>query len=448
VSLSKEGGDKMNIGVNPQTVPVAKVIPNARWWRILPAIILVYIAANIDRSNIAFAVAGGMLEELHMDAVAAGMAIGIFFWGYLLLQIPGGHIAEKGSAKKFIAATIVAWGGLATYSGFASSAYEFYVIRFLLGVAEGGMFPAILVIISHWFPSAERARANSVFIISFPLTVILSGPLSGWLIAGYGWRNMFIVEGLLSLALLFIWIPMISDNPSKAKWVSKEEREWIEGKLAEEAEEKKKADALSTAKITNYREVLTDANLWKMSGIYFMISCAFYGLQFWLPTIIKQVLQVNIGVVGWLSALPNIASFCGILFFARLSDKSQNRKKYIIIPYLGVGVCMALSIFTAAFYPWLSFAFLCACGLFWQSGHPAFWAIVPQLFARDVAGGVRGIVNALGNLSGFFAPMLLGYMTREFNRDIGMYILAVLMFVGVAVAWTMPKIIEGKNRSK
>ncbi|PAV39169.1 hypothetical protein CJ260_05245 [Megasphaera sp. ASD88] len=420
-------------------------IPNTRWWRILPATVLVYIVANIDRANISFAMAGGMMEDLGLDAVAIGMAIGIFFWGYLLLQVPGGHLAERKSAKHFIAAMIVIWGGCATICGFISTSFEFNVVRFILGIAEGGIFPAILVIISHWFPPAERARANSIFLLSFPLSAIISGPISGWLIATWGWREMFIIEGVASIALIFLWMPLIADRPSKAKWLSAEECNWIESELAAEAAAKKAAAATNkSATKTSYRELVFDINLWKMVAVYFLICCAFYVLSFWLPTIIKDILKADIGMVGWLSALPNIAAALGIVFFGRMADKSQNRRKYCIIPYVCVGLCIIASVFTASYSGWLSFAFLCLCGFFWLSGHPVLWTIVAETFQPEVAGGARGAINALGNLSGFFAPMLLGYMIQNYSRDAGMYIFAVLVFLAAVIVWSMPKNAETK----
>ncbi|MCL6599704.1 MAG: MFS transporter [Alicyclobacillus macrosporangiidus] len=209
-------------------------IPSGRWIHIIPPTILVYIVAFMDRTNIGFAIAGGMDKALGLTATFAGLAGGIFFIGYMVLQVPGGMIAERGSAKKFIAWTIVGWGAIATLTGFVHSAGQLLVMRFLLGVAEGGVWPAILVIIAHWFPNEERGRANAFFIMNIAIANIITGPLSGWILTIWNWRGVFIVEGLLSLALIAIWLPMMSDRPRDAKWISQAELQYIEGKLREE----------------------------------------------------------------------------------------------------------------------------------------------------------------------------------------------------------------------
>ncbi|WP_252317690.1 MULTISPECIES: MFS transporter [Symbiopectobacterium] len=215
---------------------VDATIPNARWWHIIPATILVYIVAFMDRTNIGIAIAGGMDKDLGITSSVAGAAAGIFFFGYLFLQIPGGHFAEKASAKKFIAWTIVFWCGLAMVSGFVQNTWQLMTVRFFLGVAEGGVYPAILALIGHWFPNKERARAIAFFQMNMAIAVIITSPISGWLIQNYDWRVMFIVEGLVSLALLFIWLPLVADHPKDAKWLSAQEREWIETELRNDAE--------------------------------------------------------------------------------------------------------------------------------------------------------------------------------------------------------------------
>ena len=211
-----------------------KAIPKARWWRIIPPTIIIYIIAYMDRMNISFAMAGGMNKELGLSMAASGLAAGIFFWGYLVLQVPAGHIAEHGSAKKFIMWSIIAWGGLSTMTGFVHNFHELLVIRFLLGVAEGGVYPAILIVVGKWFPKKELGRANALFLMSLPISTILTNPVSGWIVANHSWRWLFIYEGAVSLLLIFIWMPMISDRPEEAKWISKEEKEYLLTTLARE----------------------------------------------------------------------------------------------------------------------------------------------------------------------------------------------------------------------
>ena len=188
----------------------------------------------MDRSSLGFAMAGGMNEAIGMTASVAGMAGGVFYFGYLLLQFPGGDIAEKASAKKFLTWSIVAFGVFAFATGLVTNIWQLIVLRFLLGVAEGGVMPAVLVILSHWFPIEERARANAIFIMNNAIASVITGPLAGWLITVYGWRYVFFVEGTITIFLIFIWWPLIDDSPEKAKWLSAAERMYLVKKLKEE----------------------------------------------------------------------------------------------------------------------------------------------------------------------------------------------------------------------
>ena len=262
-------------------------IPKGRWLHIIPPAMLVYIVAFMDRTNIGFAIAGGMDKELGMTATMSGFAAGIFFIGYLLLQVKGAQIAERGSAKKFILWTIIAWGGLSVLTGFVQNVPQLLIVRFLLGVAEGGVWPAILTIISHWFPNEERGRANAFFLMNVPIALIITGPLSGWIVEAYGWREVFIIEGLLAFVLIAIWLPLISDRPSQAKWISKEEKDWIETKLREEQEELL-ASGKSKSEKVSFGKVLADRNVWKLSMIY----CCFCIRISWICSLAANNLKV------------------------------------------------------------------------------------------------------------------------------------------------------------
>jgi MFS family permease len=200
--------------------PNLQAIPRARWWRIITPAMIIYVIAYMDRVNISFAMAGGMNEALGLSMTVSGLAAGIFFWGYLVLQVPGGHIAEHGSAKKFVMWTIIAWGGISFLTGFVQNSWQLLAMRFLLGVAEGGVYPAILVVIGKWFPQKELGRANGLFLISLPLSAAVTNPISGWVVTHYSWRGLFFFEGVVSLALIFIWMPLISDCPEDAMWIS------------------------------------------------------------------------------------------------------------------------------------------------------------------------------------------------------------------------------------
>ncbi|HEY3426464.1 MAG TPA: MFS transporter [Negativicutes bacterium] len=421
---------------------VKMAIPNGRWYHIIPATILVYIVAFMDRTNISFGIAGGMDVALGMTATVSGLAAGIFFVGYLFLQVPGGHIAEHGSAKKFIAWTILFWGGFAALTGYVTEVWQLLGIRFILGVAEGGVYPAILTIISHWFPSHERARANAYFQMNLAIASIITGPLSGWIIQNYSWREMFLIEGVVSLALILVWMPLISDHPHQAKWISKEEREYIESHLAAEQAELK----LTGGAKASYKEVLSSVNMWKLIAIYFALQVGFYGFSLWLPTLLKEITKSGLGMVGMLTILPYVMTIVGQYIFAKRCDATMNRRLYTALPAVGFGICL---IFAMVFKSqmWLSYAFMVACGTFLQAATGPFWTLPPALFSSEVAGGARGIINALGNLGGFVGPYLVGFITTSVNQNAAIYTLVGFLFVGAAITFSLPSHTTGIKKA-
>src|SRR5579859_1579099 len=204
-----------------------------RWLRILTVSFVMYTIAYIDRTNVSMALPA-MSADLHMDPTQAGDALGIFFWGYLLLQMPAGHLAQYWSAKRVVAILLVAWGLCSVATGLVRTAGEFWVMRLILGLAEGGVWPAVLVLVAHWFPRAERARANAYWMLCLPLSVVISSPLSGWLLTHWNWRVLLIVEGALPFLWLAVWLLSIDDFPRSAAWISREEREYLETTLASE----------------------------------------------------------------------------------------------------------------------------------------------------------------------------------------------------------------------
>src|ERR1700674_5633761 len=215
-------------------------MPNRRWLRIVPVAMAMYTISFINRTNISLALPA-MSRELHIDSTQAGNIAGIFFWGYLLLQIPGGDLAERWSAKRYVNICLVVWGLAAFACGLARTWREMLVMRFLLGVAEGGMYPATVILLSHWFPRSERARANACFSLALPVALIISSPLSGWLMDRWNWRVMLMVEGAFPLLWLPVWLLGMADYPHQARWLSSEERECLETVLQRESAESEPA---------------------------------------------------------------------------------------------------------------------------------------------------------------------------------------------------------------
>src|SRR6267143_210099 len=242
-------------------------IPRARWVRILPGTVLIYVIAYMDRMNISLAMAGGINRDLHLSMTRSGLAAGVFFIGYMLLQVPAGHIAEHLSAKKYVLWSILAMGTVSLLTGFVQNGAQLIGMRFLLGVAEGGIYPALLIVVSRWFPSKEIGRANAVFLASLPLSTVLTNPISGWLVSKYDWRWMFFLEGGLSILLVLLWLPMISDRPRQAKWISLAEKNYLEETLEAERLASERHFQTQANADWSYKRLLLDGNLWLMTLI-------------------------------------------------------------------------------------------------------------------------------------------------------------------------------------
>lgn len=381
--------------------------------------------------------AGGMSSELGMTASVAGLAAGIFFIGYLFLQIPGGEFAAKRSGKKFITWTILFWAIISVLTGLAQDTMHLLILRFLLGVAEGGMLPVVLTMVSMWFPNEERGRANAIVILFVPIAAIITGPLSGYIISLLDWRWLFILEGLLSLLVLIPWLLLVSDRPQSAEWLDKREREYILTKLDEERKEL----AQGPKQIASLKEVLKHVTMIKLIVLNFCYQCGIYGFGLWLPSLLKNLTHSGMSQIGWLSALPYVGCAIGMLFVASVSDKTGRRKPFIVIPLVGFALCLLLSVKLASM-TWVSYAFLVGCGFFLQAAAGVFWTIPPRLFSPEVAGGARGVINGIGNLGGFVGPYLVGFLIQLYDYDMGIYGLVALLVIGAALTISLPASID------
>jgi sugar phosphate permease len=411
--------------------------------RIIPPTIIIYIVAYMDRVNFGFAMAGGMNEALGMSATLSGIAAGIFFWGYMVLPIPGGHVAEHGSARNFILWTIIGWGGISFLSGFVQTGWEMLGMRFLLGVAEGGLYPAILVLVGNWFPHRELGRANALFLTSAPLSSVISDPLSGWIVAHYTWRGLFFFEGVVSLALIFVWLPLVSDRPADAKWISAAERDYLVTTLAAEKAEQSAAFKTAPGAKPSYAELLRNPYLWLMIAIYFCYAVGLYGYLLWLPTLLKSLTRASLTNVGWLSVAPMVLAVGGLYLFGALSDRKGNRRLPCAVTLSGFGIAYGLS----TLFPnhvWVAYGFIMLAGLFVKAVQAPFWAMPSLVFPPGVAGGARGMINGVGNLGGFAGPAVVGWLTSKTgNMNCGIYFLTGTLILGAFLTMLMPGITAG-----
>jgi sugar phosphate permease len=408
------------------------LMPNQRWLRIIPTALIMYTIAYIDRTNISMALPS-MSRALHMTPTQAGSAAGIFFWGYLVLQIPGGYMAEHWSAKRFVSILLVAWGICSVACGLAHTARQFWVMRLLLGVTEGGVWPATLVLLTHWFPRAERARANAYWILCQPAAVIVSSPLSGWILEHWDWRVLLISEGALPFVWLAIWWRFIDDHPRQARWISAMERDHLESTLLRESAE------LEPVSPEPFLRTLARPQVWLMTVAYFLVCSGGYGYLFWLPSALKSMKNVSDLLVALLFAIPFLLAGVSLVLVSRHSDRTGERRWHVAVPLALAGVFLLAAVLVSERTALLSYVFICLVGPGIYGLQGPFWAIPGEAFPRSVAGSAMGLINAVGALGGYFGPLAVGY----FNQRLGnfLYAFGVLglgLLAGSAVTLLFP----------
>src|SRR6266481_4972991 len=349
---------------SPQTAERANVMPAlpaanlapARWTRIIPVALIMYTIAFIDRTNISLALPR-ISHELNLDPQQAGTVAGIFFWGYLALQIPGGHLAKHWSPKKFISVLLVAWSLFAVGCGLARTYHELLVLRLLLGVAESGVFPATLILLSHWFSRAERARANAFWLLCLPGAVIVASPFSGWMLDHWNWRVMLVAEGSLPFLWLAIWLALIQDHPEDARWLPDGERESLVATLKRESLE------LEGTQNISYLRALLRPQVFLLAAVYFCFVSGQMGLLFWLPSAMATFKGMSSLSTGFLFTLPFIAACIGLIVVGRLSDRAHERRLHAAAVMAFGGCCILAAVATVHYSLALSFAFITLSGI-------------------------------------------------------------------------------------
>lgn len=418
-----------------------------RWLRIIPVALIMYTISYIDRTNVSLALdpnISSMMKDLLMDDRMKGEAAGIFFFGYVLLQIPGGYWAARWSARKIIALFLIAWGICAVGCGFTQTFRQFEVMRFLLGVAESGVFPATMVLLANWFPRSERARANAYWTLCQPLAVAGSAPFTGWLLGAYGWQKMMMLEGMLPFLWLPVWWLVIRDHPREAKWISPEERSFLESKLRQEAINleteggaQATKDAAPGAGGFQVATLLQPAVL-ILIGMYFLQNCAAYGCMTFFTSSLRG--RAFTGVqYGLLFAVPYAITAVIMVLTSRHSDRTGERRGHVAAVYALSGASLAAAVIFKEHF-WLSYAFMCLAipGPFAAMG--PFWAIPSEILKRGALGIAVGVINACGNLGGFAGPYIAGWLKQEYGGiALPFNALAAGMLVGAGLAFLLPK---------
>ncbi len=397
-------------------------VPAQRWVRIIPVAFVMYTIAFIDRNNIAFGFAG-MQRDLGFAATASGLAGGIFFFGYLFLQIPGAWLAERWSAKRFVTLALLVWGVMAMATALAQNLTQLLILRFLLGVVEGGVSPAAMILITKWFPLSERSRANALWYLCIPAAAMVMGPISGWILTWSNWRMLFLLEGAPAVIWAVLWWFMIDDSPADAKWISPAEREFLETTIRAE----KKAIKAETPTV---REVLRNRNVILLLVLFCFLQVGFYGYGLWLPTVVKALSKGTIMEVGWISAIPWGCAMVGSVLMSMRADKTRNYRGWIAGPILTAAVFLSLSVLAGPAHPVLAIGALSICMGFMYC-YAIYWTALTAFVANEVLAVAMGFINAVGNLGGFFGPFLVGYLI---DRTKTIYAGEILLIVFIVIA--------------
>jgi MFS transporter, ACS family, tartrate transporter len=407
--------------------------------RVLPLVFAMYIANYLDRANVAFAKLP-MIAELHFSEKVYGQGAGIFFIGYLAFEIPGALIVERFGARLWMARILITWGLCTAAVGAVQTPLQFYCARFLLGVAEAGFFPGIIVYLTHWFTLTDRARAMSGLILAIPIALGLGAPLSAAILQIHwlgisGWRWLFILEGLPAVVLGVFTLFYMTNRPRDAHWLEPDQRDWITNAL--ETERLAKASAAHITIFQSFRQ----HNVILLALALFFANLNSYTFVFWLPTVIKNASGLSVTASTLLSGLPYAAGLVGMLIVSYLSDRSGRRRFYTIMPLIMTALFLMLSSLPGQPF-WLVMVWLCLAGAGIYAGAPSFWVLPTLTLQAAAAAASIGMINSLANLSGFVAPSIVGdLLDRGFsNAQIVPFLSCCpLIAAGLIAALRIPK---------
>jgi ACS family tartrate transporter-like MFS transporter len=390
--------------------------------RIIPFVFILYVISYLDRANVGFAKLS-MTAELGFSEAVFGFGAGIFFIGYLFLEIPGALIVERWSARKWIARILISWGICATLTGFARTPVHFYAARFLLGVAEAGFYPGIIVYLTHWFIGRDRARAMSGFIIGIPVSLMFGAPISSFFLRLHwfglsGWRWVFILEGIPAVIFGIITWFYLTDHPREAAWLEPDEREWITNELDEERQRKRSVGHVSVWQGLRQRNVLF------LAVALCLTNVESYAFVFWLPTTIRRASGLSITSSTLWATLPFVVGLVSIVVSGHMSDLSGERKFHASVPLMLAATFFALSTVPGQSFP-MVLTWLCLTTAAGYAFPPPFWVLPTLTLGESAAAASIGLINLVGNLGGFIGPSAVGYvLTRTHSYPLGMLILA------------------------
>ena len=401
--------------------------------RIIPIVLILYVISYLDRVNLGYA-SLDMNADLKISAAQYGLTAGIFFIGYFLFEIPSNLLMHKVGARVWIARILITWGIISAATGLAQNVYHLYIFRFILGLAEAGFFPGILLYLTYWFPARERARAVGMFMLALPISYIIGAPVSGLILDHIhwggieGWRWLFAIEGLPAVILGIVTLFFLPNRPSIAKWLTQEEKDWLNQELDKEHQSKLKEE-----KLTLKESILSGRVLW-LGFIYLSIVIALYGVGFWVPQIVKGFSSgASDTAIGFITAIPYVIGGIAMVLWSRHSDKTLERRYHTALPLIVCGVGLALLTFLTHFAT-LALIMLTVVIVATFSFFGPFWTL-PSLFLTEItaAAGIATI-NSIGNLGGFIGPYAIGFISDATGSQYGgLFVIVVFAVIGFFV---------------
>jgi ACS family tartrate transporter-like MFS transporter len=404
-------------------------------WRVMPLVFLLYVVAFIDRANVAYAKLT-MTVDLGFSEAVYGFGAGVFFIGYLVLEIPGALIVQKWGARWWMARILISWGICTILVGLVNTPTQFYVTRFLLGCAEAGFFPGVIVYLNEWFPTQYRARAMARFVVASPIALAIGGPIAGPILGmdalGLpGWRWLFILEGLPAI-LLGVLVPFIMINrPREAKWLRPEERDWVIGEL-----EKEKRRKAALGKYTVW-QAMRHPSVLALAAITFLANVGIQGFFLWLPTTVQQASGLPAYMSAIVSGLPFTIAIASMLIFSWSSDRTGERGYHVAVPLMAAAILFPITTISTLSFGWLLFWLCLTSGAIYGFG-PTFWTLPTAILGESAAAAAIGLINCASGLGGFVGPTVVGsILTANRSFSVAVFFLSACFltasFVTLAV---------------
>lgn len=405
-------------------------------FRLMPFLMLCYFCAYLDRVNVGFAKLQ-MMSDLQFSEAVYGLGAGIFFIGYFLCEVPSNIVLHKVGARRWIARIMITWGILSGCFAFVQTEWQFYTLRFLLGVAEAGLAPGLLLNLTYWFPSYRRARMTVLWFIAIPISGMIGGPLSGLIMdrmsgvhGWFGWQWMFVIEAIPTVLVGLLVLAVLKDSVQEANWLTQDEKNLVKQELAQDNQHKEGHASV--------KEFIADKRLWLLAGIYFCVVMGQYAITFWLPTLIRNSGISDNWHIGLLTSLPYMCAIVVMILAGRSGDHFQERRWHLIIPMCAGAIALT---FATLFASNLTLSLICLCiaasGVLTASS--LFWMLPTNFLGGVSAAAGIAAVNSFANLAGFCSPYLIGWVTTNTGSNaIGMFLITTVLIFGASLVLRVP----------